>query len=272
MGRGGFGIVYLATDTQQTEKVVVKEYFPYGRACRGGDSNIIFSENGRNGYELFIYEAFVMEKVKDFAETPAFYDFIQENNTAYIVMEYLKGITLREWIGNHGRICAHSCFAMLKPVIQCLGRMHSRGILHRDICPDNIIVSDTGTVKIIDFGSAVDLKNYSDVMAEPTYRKGFSPPEQYERNKIPGTCSDLYALCATFYFCMTGLEPEDAQKRLKEDRFIEKKGLPEVIKKGMALREKERWQDIKELLEAFAKGGENYGNDKKGKSFLTENA
>lgn len=251
LGQGGFGIVYLAYDLRQAENIAVKEYFPYGRAFRTGSSKVIFQENCMNGYKQFVREASVMEEINGYVETPAVWGFIRENNTAYIVMEYIKGVTLQKWIEKYGNIDAQSCFGMLNPVMQSLDRMHGRGILHMDICPENILISDTGKVKIIDFGSAVDLKYGSPSISEPTYRNGFSPPEQYEKNKMPGAWSDLYALCATIFFCLTGTKPEDARKRLKTDQLGGTGKIPEAVKKGLALEEKERWQDIKELLEAL---------------------
>ena len=270
IGQGGFGISYLSVDFAQDKDVVIKEYFPYGKAYRGETSQVFFKNNSGK-YDMFIHEASILEKLKNIEGIVKIQDFFLENNTAYIVMGRCKGMTLREMVQKNGRMEAKESYVVMESLQKSLEQIHRHGIIHRDICPENIIVTEAKEVELIDFGSALDLNSRKQHLEEPTYRSGFSPPEQYEKGGIYGVWTDIYAFYATWYFCLANAAPPGAEERLDCDVFScrlrteleEKSGLMELLERGMALDYKKRniW-----------KGGECYGNDKRRKICFTEYA
>lgn len=211
IGKGGFGLVYLANDVDSNEKVAIKEYFPCGKSTREIDSdNLVFykcSEKEIDFEKLDIIknEADVLQKVSNIKGVISYKDSFYENNTFYIIMEHIKGITLQMYVQSHGIIKYSEMMELLTPIANVLYSMHKMSIVHRDICPENILVSDTLEVKLIDFGSALDLKKRnSEMLLEPTYRKGYSIPQKCKKESEFVFLSDAYLMLATCYYCMTG--------------------------------------------------------------------
>ncbi len=211
LGVGGFGITYLALDIQTNTKCAVKEYLPAEFAMRNSKAGTIMPRGPENkqiyeyGLLRFLNE---IELLKLFVKHPnivTFRDTFQENGTAYLVMEYIDGVSLKAMARNmNGRIPYYIMAEILEKMTDALGYVHARGVLHRDISPDNILVTQDGTVKLIDFGAAmrmedVHIKQYSIIL-----RPGFAPPEQYVTEGQHGPWSDIYSLCVTAYVCVTG--------------------------------------------------------------------
>lgn len=245
IGEGGGGAVYLAYDKGLEQEVVVKKLF-----FRQKDDwkNKEFLEVVKN-------EVNILMQVSDFYEVVSYKNFFQEDGEFYLVMEYIQGETLKTWIQNAKCNSPLKCIKMLEPIVKCISKLHRCRIIHRDICPDNIIVSNSQELKLIDFGAAIDLKkdNCSKVL-ETTYRNGYSPPEQYEKDNFQGEQLDIYAISAVLYFCLTKSKPPDALYRTDEELLFSNEvfcdiiGLRYVMMKSMALSCDERYKDIELLL------------------------
>lgn len=156
---GRFGLTYQALDMLEDTYVAIKECMTYGKAYRKeGMRNVIFLNDNLKEmqFELYKNEAAILKELSELTEVVSFKDFLCENNTCYIIMEYFEGITLEEMVKNSDETRLHSYIKLLKPVIECLDLIHERGVIHRAICPENILISSNQELRIIDFGSAVD--------------------------------------------------------------------------------------------------------------------
>lgn len=259
LGWGGSGLTYLASDLQENTSVAIKECAPYGKSYRNvGAKKIKFLDDAfvETQSELFANEAAILKELSGLTMAVLFKDFFQENDTYYIVMEYFKGITLQEMVNDSNKADSYDFIKVLRTVVECLGFMHERGIIHRDICPENILVSADLELRIIDFGSAVNLnRNNSQNIWNPTYRKGFSPPEQYRMEYEFGAWSDVYSICATIYYCVTKSVPPDAIERMRFTAIsnceVFKRNIWELIEPGMALNYRDRWQETEDILKVL---------------------
>lgn len=205
IGSGGFGITYLAIDNNLQREVVIKEYFPQYMARRDVTvSNQVltlsneFSEEFQVGIRKFLAEARTLATLQGVNEIAAVYDFFQENNTGYIVMEYIRGKSLKQCIRE--RIVPYTYDEALKIIMPCLdalSRVHNGGIIHRDFTPDNIIIEDSGKIRIIDFGSSRDYINNPATMTVMV-KHGYAPAEQYS-NTVKQGASQGGIRCAESY-------------------------------------------------------------------------
>lgn len=221
IGQGGFGITYIAWDNLLERKVAIKEYFPSEFSTRRQGSTLVEITYGKNeffntGMEKFIDEARKLAKFTDEEGIVRIYDHIYTNETAYIVMEYLEGITLSKYIEDNKKIAPKKAVEMLMPIMKSLEEVHKEGIIHRDIAPDNIIVLNDGRCKLIDFGAARVTANQGSKSLSVMIKQGYSPEEQYSSNNPQGTYTDVYAMAATLYKMMTGITPVNALKRRAE--------------------------------------------------------
>lgn len=213
LGEGGFGITYLGFDKYLKIRVAIKEYFPAQFATRNtstgnlkltlisGPSSDIFYK----GLENFEKEANKLTKFNNLKGIVSVYNFFFENNTAYMVMEFVEGKTLKEYMAERGnKISWEETLKMMQSAISSLEMIHRGGIIHRDLSPDNIMISPNGDVTIIDFGSA----RYDDTDKSKTIvlKHGYAPPEQYYKKGNQGPWTDVYALCATMYYMITGVK------------------------------------------------------------------
>lgn len=259
IGKGGFGITYLAYDADKDRKVAIKEYFPYGIARRSDSGPKVSVTSGENaetfelGAEKFYEEAKLVSKFNGSPNIVEVYEFFYENDTVYLVMEYLHGITLKEYIRDHGIISAPQALYIVRCVSAALSSAHAASVLHRDISPDNIILCDNGNVKLIDFGSARQLVAEHSQSFSVILKPGFAPPEQYQKNGNQGPWTDIYSLGATLYFALTGDIPEDPVSRFDEDdtfksnQFDIAPELWEIISKATKLKAEDRYADIEEM-------------------------
>ena len=191
-------------------------------------------------------------------------DFFEINNTAYIVMEYLEGVTLKQYLRENKRIDAEDLVELLVPLIEALDEIHSQGLIHRDISPDNIMVLPDGRIKLMDFGAARDYTEFGEKSLSIVLKPGYAPPEQYQTHGIQGPWTDIYALCATMYKCITGENPPDAIDRLVDDHLkkISAFGIsvsPQIEKaiiKGMSVAAKDRYQNVGDFCEDLYGGYE----------------
>lgn len=262
LGQGGFGITYAAFDKKMHLKVAVKEYFPHTLVDRDTDeSNQIFlvketdSDVVSVGIGKFLNEARVLAAFWQEPGIVGVRDFFPENNTAYIVMEYLKGKNLSSYLIGH-KFGADDIFMLMEPVMDSLEKVHSEGLIHRDISPDNIFYQDDGTLKLVDFGAA---RVYADDKRTFGISKdGYTPPEQYSEEGM-GPWTDVYSLCATIYKCITGTTPDNGWQRSREDKLKWPSELgcgisvhqEYILKKGMSVSPEDRFQDIASLKKAL---------------------
>lgn len=264
LGQGGFGITYLGIDKLYGNKVAIKEYYPQKIAMRKAQyedvvtvTSIEEKNNYNKGKKRFLDEAQVMARFNKNEGTVKILDFFEANNTAYIVMEYLEGITLKQYLGKYGVIQFRNLIEMMLPLREALIEIHSQGLIHRDISPDNIMVQHNGKLKLMDFGAARDYTESGNKSLTVILKPGYAPPEQYQTHGVQGPWTDIYALCATIYKCLTGITPPDAIARVMDDKFKEPDQLdgklsPDIKKilwKGMNIFPEERYQDIVEFGE-----------------------
>ena len=264
LGQGGFGITYLGIDKLYGNKVAIKEYYPQKIAMRKAQyedvvtvTSIEEKNNYNKGKKRFLDEAQVMARFNKNEGIVKILDFFEANNTAYIVMEYLEGITLKQYLGKYGVIQFRNLIEMMLPLLEALIEIHSQGLIHRDISPDNIMVQHNGKVKLMDFGAARDYTESGNKSLSVILKPGYAPPEQYQTHGVQGPWTDIYALCATIYKCLTGITPPDAIARVMDDKFKEPDQLdgklsPDIKKilwKGMNIFPEERYQDIVEFGE-----------------------
>lgn len=266
IGFGGFGITYKAWDNVLETVVAVKEYYPTGLVQRvpGKPQVIIYTgeskEEYMQGLERFLDEAKNMAKFVDNPNIVHVDAFFEENNTAYLVMEYLPGMTLKSYLKSKGgRIGCEEVIPIADAVITALKEIHAGGIIHRDISPDNIMLCNDGRIKLLDFGAA----RFSDANQERTrsiiLKPGFAPPEQYQAKSKQGPWTDIYALCATVYRAITGVLPDESVNRVIEDTVQSPiqiySDIPErisnTVMKGMSIYPEIRFSNVDELKKAL---------------------
>lgn len=269
LGQGGFGVTYIAEDGTLGQKVVIKEYFPVGLVKRTESYEIVLNnaENDKKLYEegmrRFLNEAQVLASLFEIPGVVKVLDYFQENGTAYIVMEYIKGISLRSYLERTSEeISFQKAWDMLLPAMNALEMIHGKGLLHRDLNPDNLMVEEDGTVKMLDFGSAREyfLEQDREKTMTILVKNGYAPPEQYEAKGKQGPWTDVYALSATLYEMMTGYMPPGAKERQVSDELFPPSTFaihitPEqedlLLNRGMALDVSERFQSVSEMKQGF---------------------
>ena len=271
LGQGGFGITYLGIDELHEKKVAIKEFFPQGIVTRNIEYQdtvtVTFvgeKDNYEKGKERFLKEARTMAKFSKDKGIVKALDFFEINNTAYIVMEYLEGVTLKQYLRENERIDAEDLVELLVPLIEALDEIHSQGLIHRDISPDNIMVLPDGRIKLMDFGAARDYTEFGEKSLSIVLKPGYAPPEQYQTHGVQGPWTDIYALCATMYKCITGENPPDAIDRLVDDHLkkISAFGIsvsPQIEKaiiKGMSVAANDRYQNVGDFCEDLYGGYE----------------
>lgn len=270
IGEGGFGITYAAWDVVRGIKVAIKEYYPSGYVSRDPRSNRIIINAKQNyaasnrGLKRFIDEAKNLSSINNLAGIVSVYDFFSANNTAYIVMEYLDGISLKKYVRRKGKLDIDATLAILKPVILSLGEVHATGLIHRDISPDNILITKNNEVKLIDFGAS-KAANIGGQSVSIVLKQGFAPEEQYRLHGEQGPWTDIYALGVTIYYCITGQLPPESIQRMYDDTIIPPSQLnvkidsfrEKALMKALAVFAKDRYRTIKDFAADIYKGEEN---------------
>lgn len=267
VGYGGFGITYKAYDTKLNVVVAIKEYYPSGLASRAGGTTKVLNnivdhrKEFEDGLNRFIEEARTIAKFSEHPNIVKVYHFFRENETAYIVMEYLDGITLRYFLSVNGnKTTVLYAKEIILAVATALEGLHKEHIIHRDVSPDNIFLCSDGKIKLIDFGCA-RLSNQWEEQRDIVVKQGYAPPEQYDKGTKQGNYTDLYALGATFYRAITGEVPSDALERMKEDRLKRIKDynidvptyVENAILKAMALDSNDRFSNVREFIDVLLK-------------------
>lgn len=215
-GEGGFGLTYIGKELASGRRVAIKEYFPSRcQPQRQPDGSIRpqerFEEIYAHGMKSFLSEASMLRAVSQLPSIVHVMDYFEWNQTAYMVMEYLDGSTLHQVMQTVERIDPDTLIPKFLPLMRDLGSLHDAGVLHRDIAPDNIMWMPDGSLKLLDFGCARSLEDGRSMTV--VLKPGFAPIEQYQ-TRGQGSYTDLYALCATIYYCITGKIPPASPERL----------------------------------------------------------
>ncbi len=263
LGEGGFGITYIGRDLRLDMKVAVKEYYPTDKGYRYSQASLRISpyahaqKSFQTGRERFLKEAQTMALLEKQPNIVSARDFFEENDTAYIVMEYVEGTTLKELVSQRGgRIPEEELFDLLKPLFPALESVHELGLIHRDISPDNLML-EKGRIRLLDFGCARDTNVEAQTLTV-ALKQGYAPVEQYQQ-KGQGTWTDVYALSATIYYCLTGKTLQSAVDRLDEDEIVLPRQLgvklsperEEALMKGLEINYHKRYQTVKELYKGL---------------------
>lgn len=275
LGQGGFGITYLGWDVNLKMRLAIKEYLPQDLASRTPGHtqvSVYTSQNYRDqfeyGLEKFLQEAQTLAQFEGHPNIVSVRDFFRENDTAYLVMSYVEGITLKEHLALSGNILpVDRALAIIMPVLDALVAVHEVGILHRDISPDNVFINRKGQVILIDFGAArqsIGEKGHSlSVILKP----GFAPEEQHRSKGVQGPWTDIYAVAVTLYCMITGHMPPESLDRLVDDTLIPPSGYgielsanqEAAIMKAVAVRAEDRFRTVRDFQRALI--GEKFGEE-----------
>ena len=263
LGIGGFGITYVAYDVISKERVAIKEYYPVEWATRSlQDKKIVPNSMAReklymHGQEVFVNEAKILQGLKEIPTVVDVKGFFRENDTAYMVMELLEGMTLSKYMKNNGmsRMPYQTATQIIDKIGQALEYVHSYQLLHRDVGPDNIIITTAGEIKLIDFGATriygLNSPRGMSVLVKP----GFAPIEQYSRTGNQGPWTDVYALASTYYYLLTGKKPPSATERISGSHVIPVAslvpGLPQSICMAIEHAMNENWQRRPRTMRRF---------------------
>lgn len=217
LGQGGFGITYLATDEDLERKVAIKECFPRDFVSRTNTQVVPTSSNQKNfdwALSKFLDEATTLAKFKHDGIVQVLQIIKDENNTAYMVLEFLDGQPLDKWLRSlNGKPSQRQLQDILQPILQALEVVHRNHYTHRDIAPDNIYIRANGKSVLLDFGAAkLSLRHHSKTL-NLVIKEGYSPPEQYYSEGRSGPWTDIYSLSATLYRAITGSPPVEAAAR-----------------------------------------------------------
>ncbi len=267
LGEGGFGITYIGYDLNLEMPVAIKEFYPNGFVTRESSVTSVISMYAGTSLEAvqkwknnFIKEARTLARYSNLSGIVGVKDFFEENGTAYIAMEYLHGMTLKEYAKmNGGRLDTNYLLQCLKPVMASLARVHESGLIHRDISPDNIMLLEGGSMKLLDFGAARDYTADGEKSLSVMLKPGYAPEEQYRTKGKQGPWSDVYAFAATMYKCITGVTPPESMERLRQDdlKSPSSLGIPispaveNALLKGMEVYAENRFQSMSEFMEAL---------------------
>ena len=277
LGEGGFGIVYVGLDLRLDTTVAIKEYYPSGivnRISTYSNTVTIAGSSSKNqfegGRERFLNEARLVTKFRGNPNIVDIMDFFYENGTAYIVMEYLSGGSLSQLLAAKGPIRDFSkLYEMIRPVMQALDKLHSEGLIHRDISPSNLMFSREGQIKLLDFGAVRQSNADDEKSLSVVLKHGYAPVEQYQSHGRQGAWTDVYALCATMYKLLTGTTPMNVTDRITEELPLPSSlgvgispAQEKVLMHGLALKQENRIQNMTELMSAFDNADKAVGGTK----------
>ena len=259
IGEGGFGITYRAVQTGLNRAVCIKEYFLAGRCVRDVQAKTIHLQG--SGEDLF--EKYRKSFVREAQTLAALHhpgiveviDIFDENNTSYMVMPFVEGRSLQSIVEKQGPLSYPEAVNYVAQVASAVGYIHERHILHRDIKPDNIMITADYKAVLIDFGSAREFEEDKTQAQTSMVTHGYAPTEQYTRNSRKGAYTDIYAIGATLYFVLTAHVPLEAAARITETMPEPRELVPDLpleanrtIMKAMQIKPQDRHQSIEEFM------------------------
>lgn len=260
IGEGGFGITYKAIQNGLNRVVCIKEYFPAGKCTRATKKNTVFVQGTSEQVFEKYRQAFVREaKMLATLHHPNIVevlDVFDENNTSYMVMTFVKGKSLQQIVEVRGKLPYPETVNYIAQITNAVGYIHDHHILHRDIKPDNIMITADFKAILIDFGSAREFEQDKTQVHTSMLTHGYAPTEQYTASSRKGSYTDIYAIGATFYFVLTGQVPMESAARLTEQMPSPKDLVPEIpeeanrtILKAMQLKAENRHQTVHEFMD-----------------------
>ncbi len=244
IGSGGFATTYKAMDHSLDIPVAIKAFHKHTGASM--DEAVKEAKIAAGLYEL---EGIASAR-----------DFFWYKETPCIIMDYVDGTSIKDYVREHGRIRGDKMLILIKPLLQSLIKIHEKGILHRDISADNILLTEDGRLKLIDFGAARLSQNAQGDEYTIIFKRGFAPIEQCSAGGKQGPWTDVYGICATMYYMITGIVPDDSVSRLIEDKLLPLERIDGVrltpqamscIMKGLAVRPEKRYQSMSEFYTAL---------------------
>ena len=244
IGSGGFATTYKAMDHSLDIPVAIKAFHKHTGASM--DEAVKEAKIAAGLYEL---EGMASAR-----------DFFWYKETPCIIMDYVDGTSIKDYVREHGRIRGDKMLILIKPLLQSLIKIHEKGILHRDISADNILLTEDGRLKLIDFGAARLSQNAQGDEYTIIFKRGFAPIEQCSAGGKQGPWTDVYGICATMYYMITGIVPDDSVSRLIEDKLLPLERIDGVrltpqamscIMKGLAVRPEKRFQSMSEFYTAL---------------------
>ena len=270
IGVGGFGITYRTWDQVLESMVCVKEFFPQGLAVRTQEATVsALTSKGTDSFEhgrsRFLKEARSLAKFNADPGTVTIHDFFEENGTAYIVMEYLEGCNMKEYAKQNGGIIPYDMLIkMADSVCDVLEKVHSVGLIHRDISPDNIFFCKNGLFKLIDFGAVKQSAFGDGHSATVILKHGYAPIEQYSQSGNVGPWTDIYSVGATLYKLASGIKPPEAVNRVTEDTLVPldqvnpslPKSFSRAVMRALAVQVGDRLQSVTDFKQALHSEGE----------------
>lgn len=263
LGGGGYGITYEATDYKYQNKVALKEFFPQFALQRSANGLTLGAvspqsvEVANHAQMRFAEEAALLHKLRNVEEIVNVYHSFEENHTAYYTMELLPGEDMQSHLRNYGKMTWSEARPIMIQILRALYATHQIGYIHRDISPDNIFLMQNGKARLIDFGNARQYQMNAQLTA--VVKEKFAPPEQFSISGNQGPWTDVYSLCTTFYYAMTGILPLKSTERLKQNNSLQPLSMlvgdvPEYVSAafqvGLNPDEKKRYQTIEDM--AFA--------------------
>ncbi len=268
LGEGGYGITYEALDLLKRRSVAIKEFFPTYLLKRGpnGTDAVCTGANSQKALahaRMRFYEEanlLITLKNKHIKEIVDAYDSFEDNQTAYYTMELLNGMDMQKRLRQYGRMSWQELSPIVIQILRALYATHQEGFIHRDITPDNIFLLENGTVQLIDFGNARKYETSQELTA--VVKDKFAPPEQYSRKGKQGPWTDIYSLCVTIYYALTGVLPPKAMERSAQmDELPPLQtvvSVPSEVSKavdiGMSINENRRYQTVSDFAYAMFPG------------------
>lgn len=265
IGAGGFGITYRCFDITLGVTVAVKEFYPAGLVNRAPGQSAVGLLSGdkkeqyRSQLNRFLMEAQSIAQFGNAKDIVNVYDFFEENNTAYIIMEYIDGVLLKDYMEKQGRLDVSAALSVISPIVNAVKKIHAKGIIHRDISPDNIFISGEDSVKIFDFGAAQLNDSSEGQAAEKVIKVGYSAPEQYRDNSRQGFYTDIYSAGAILYQMLTGIRPAESTEREFRDDLKSpaelgiqlEPNLDRAVMEALAVKPELRFQSIQQFEDAL---------------------
>ncbi|MCM1578464.1 MAG: serine/threonine protein kinase, partial [Ruminococcus sp.] len=263
IGKGGFGITYLGYDMRMERIICVKEYYPNGIAYRATGRTEISVNDPKSkeafdsGAEKFYAEAQMVAQFNGNPNIVSVYDYFKANNTVYLIMEFIKGVTLKNYIKKHGRLTDGQALFVMDKIAAALSITHSAGVLHRDISPDNIMICGDGKVKLIDFGAARQIMAESSSNLTVVMKPGYTPIEQYTKKGRQGAWTDIYSLGVSVYYALTEIIIDDPYARMDSDEEMEENSrginsdLWAILKKCTMINSADRYGSAIDLRKAL---------------------